>query len=94
MNATDIPAHIPLIHLNGTSKDSLKDAMEKLYSAVGEALDVSRQCNPNMRDYYSFADANVRFRAAVEHVRAWQGRLESIRTDIESDIGFIDAQDK
>lgn len=84
--------HTPLLHTNGTPRDSLAAALEAVYLACGEAYDKTRECNPNMRDYYPLVDGQERFKLAQERVREWQSRLDAIRSEIEADIGEIDRQ--
>lgn len=82
--------HIPMIHLNGTSRERLLEHLENLYVYIHDADTTLRECYPNMRDYYPFPDGQARYDAARERVNGWQRLLDSIRTDIEADIAAIE----
>jgi len=42
----------PTIHMNGTSKKELLEALQTAYLAIGEAKKALAQTSPNGRDYY------------------------------------------
>lgn len=42
----------PTVHLNGTSKKALLEAIENAHCAISEAMQKLRECAPNGRDYY------------------------------------------
>jgi len=87
--ADDFPKHVPLIHLNGTSFESLTDSLEKLYGSLQAARDRIRECRPNGRDYYPFPDAATRLEAASERVGGWERAIDKILAEIEEDVGHI-----
>lgn len=43
---------LPVIHMNGTSADSLTDDLCRAYSALSDAYDKVKNTAPNGRDYY------------------------------------------
>jgi hypothetical protein len=43
---------VPMVHLNGTSKQSLLDQYENAIKALEDAKDVLLKSAPNGRDYY------------------------------------------
>jgi hypothetical protein len=79
---------VPVVHLNGTSKQDLLKAMEGAYSALGDAYDKLREMAPNARDYY-VTGPDAYARAAKEH-RHRMMRVDAIRTEIEALVGSVD----
>ena len=51
--------HRPLIHLNGTSAESLARDLEAAGLALRIALDALQACSPNGRDYYCSPDSTI-----------------------------------
>lgn len=43
---------VPIIHLNGTSKQMLLDDLENAYYALNKAYAAIKETGPNGRDYY------------------------------------------
>lgn len=79
----------PIIHLNGTSKDHLINALSDAYDALERAAEKVRRCAPNGRDYYP-QPGLMKF-AEEQHIR----RLEVIRNlqvSIEREIELIQEQ--
>ncbi len=70
------PRHLPTIHMNGDPIANLTEPLADLYSALGHAYDFSRQCMPNMRNFYMHADGRERYDAAIARVRSWQERID------------------
>jgi hypothetical protein len=84
---------VPAIHLNGTSKESLVEALEDAYISIGNAYDALRECAPNGRDYYVY-DYNDSFtRARVEWLNRLN-RLDSVRRELEAIVGGIEKNEK
>jgi hypothetical protein len=77
----DNNAHvIPLIHVNGTSGERLRDEVFIAYGAVGTAVQALTDAAPNARDYYPLgADA---FRAAQTAHDARVRRLMEIKDEL------------
>jgi predicted transcriptional regulator len=73
---------VPAVHLNGTSKESLVEALENAYTSVGNAYDSLRECAPNGRDYYIYKDNP--FERAREEWRNRMERLDSVRRELEA----------
>jgi hypothetical protein len=46
----------PVVHLNGTSRDELRDGYANAHTAVEQAIKVVEQASPNARDYYVQGD--------------------------------------
>lgn len=76
----------PIIHLNGTSKESLLEALENAYAAVREAMDKLRECAPNGRDYYPEPG---RMDKAVAQHRQRQEHLQAVYDSIEAEAYAI-----
>lgn len=80
---------IPTIHLNGTSRESLLDALGTAGSALYAALKALDECAPNGRDYYpqgptaltealtEHADRCAHVRAALHEIRAMAEIIET-----------------
>ena len=72
--ATALSVVTPIIHLNGTSREALSDALCEAYAAVNEALEKLRECAPNGRDYYPepgrMDKALAQHRTRQEHLQA------------------------
>lgn len=88
MATTDVIA--PIVHLNGTSADSLLFALSNAYNDLEKAAESVRQCGPNGRDYYP--QPGLMQRAESQHRR----RLETIRdlqAEIEREMDLIQQQD-
>ena len=71
----------PTIHLNGTSKESLLEDIEKAYAAIGEAQQALAQMTPNGRDYYPQGPDAI-YKALEEH-RQRQQKLEDVRKELQ-----------
>lgn len=75
----------PIIHLNGTSAQTLSDNLCDAYAAVTEAMEKLRQCAPNGRDYYPqpglMALAEAQHRARGDMLKAV---LDSLEAEAES----------
>jgi len=79
---------VPTIHLNGTSKQSLLDALSTAEHALGVALETLHDASANGRDYYPQGIAAwERARAEGESRIA---RVRSVRLEIEALIIAID----
>jgi hypothetical protein len=72
---------LPVIHMNGTSRERLMDAIEEAYSKVGDAMSALAQTAPNGRDYYP-AGPEAFERAVAEH-QSRMTRLQSVREELE-----------
>ena len=71
----------PLIHLNGTSRQSLLDQLCDAGEAVRKAMDALCQASPNGRDYYPLGPEAYK-RALDEHQSRYD-RLTSVRRELE-----------
>jgi hypothetical protein len=69
---------VPAVHLNGTGKNDLLDALEKAYRACNDAYDALRQTAPNGRDYYVYGP-DAYSRARDEHLQ----RMRAIDTVVK-----------
>jgi len=52
----DRPKGFPMIHLNGTSAETLAHQYDEAYAALIEAQEKLAETAPNQRDYYPLAD--------------------------------------
>lgn len=78
---------VPCIHPNGTSKESILEALEEAHIAIGQAYDKLKQTAPNGRDYYVYKDnpyerARSEWTSRMERLHSVQLELEAISTGI------------
>lgn len=82
----------PLIHMNGSSADTLIDGYRAAHSALSAGLDALYACSPNGRDYYPqakqgcpdpFKQARREHDARIERVRQTLTEIESIVENIQ-----------
>lgn len=78
---------LPIIHLNGTSRDELIHLRCEVYSALSTVEEALRQMNPNSRDYYPEPGLMEK---AIEHHRRRQKIVADLRDEIEKEIGLIE----
>lgn len=81
----------PIIHGNGTSKESLLEALKVAYSAVRDAMDKLRECAPNGRDYYPEPG---RMEKAVAQHRQRQEHLQAVYDSIGDEALAISVGDE
>lgn len=79
----------PIVHLNGTSKESLLEARQEVYDALNEAYRALREIAPNGRDYYVKPGLMEK---AVEQHRRRQQVLDDLMKEIEAEMEAIDGQ--
>lgn len=80
---------VPSIHLNGTSKESLTDALREAYQAIGDAYMVHRETAPNARDYYP--QGPQAFQKAREAFEARCRKLVEVREELLAIFEGIDS---
>lgn len=71
---------IPLIHLNGTSRETLEEQVSTAYRAILNAVKALEGMAPNGRDYYPRGDAA--FARATEQHRSRADRLVAIKDEL------------
>ncbi len=81
----------PLIHLNGTTADSLIEELNEAYIAIDAALDAMRKIGPNGRDYYPLGPEAME--AATTQHRSRAMRLQNVKDELEAIINAIDAKE-
>ena len=69
---------VPMIHLNGTSAESLMGAID----AIGQAYEMLKQCSPNGRDYYTHATAPQAMTTAQDEHRARLLSLHNLQAEL------------
>lgn len=79
---------LPLIHLNGTSKDSLTEDVWAAWTALEAAITTVVNARPNARDYYplgpdAFKTAAKEHEARVEKLVSVQKELQALAEGIE-----------
>lgn len=80
---------LPMIHLNGTSKESLIEGLCKASNAIEEAYQALKQTAPNGRDYYPLGSEAIRV-AESEHMDRLR-RLDGVKEEIDEMTRAIDS---
>lgn len=81
---------IPLLHLNGTSREGLTGPLQKAHRALYEAEQTLAETAPNGRDYYPRGNDAHRVAQGQHYDR--QARLRAIREEIEALYLGVDEQ--
>lgn len=78
---------IPLVHLNGTSKQSLLDQYENAIKALEDAKEVLLKSAPNGRDYYPLEEGayGIAFNQHVTRI----GKIDSVINELASIVEEI-----
>ena len=79
---------MPVVHMNGTSMESLLEQRETVYTALTTALDAFREVSPNPRDYY--VGVPGLFEQAVAQYNRRTATLQALRDEIEEEVGLLD----
>lgn len=89
MNTKPDMSHIvlPIVHLNGTSAESLINARDEAYRALSDALMAFREVAPNGRDYYP--DPGRMERAVAQHQRRCE-TIYGLMLELEYEVGEIE----
>lgn len=72
---------IPIVHLNGTSREALIEQRCEASHALREALEKLSGCYPNARDYY-VGDAGLYRKACTQH-EGYENALRRVKNAIE-----------
>jgi hypothetical protein len=83
---------VPMVHMNGTGKQDLMNAIEEAYTALGVAYDKLRLTVPNGRDFYPYGPEAIK--RAVEEHRSRMVRIDDIRNELEAIVGGIDDREQ
>ena len=76
----------PIVHLNGTSRDSLLGQRSDAYDALEKAAAALRQMAPNGRDYY-LEEGRLQ-KAEAQHMRRLAA-IRSLQDEIEREMHLI-----
>lgn len=79
---------IPTIHMNGTSKGSLIEALCKASHALNDAYKALRATAPNGRDYYQQGPEAMKAAVAEHHARL--RKLDEVKGEVDSMAQAID----
>ncbi len=71
----------PMIHLNGTSRESLLEGYIDSVNAVHHAIEVLQKNAPNARDYY-LMPGDPKFEPAMAEHEARLQKLESVLAEL------------
>jgi hypothetical protein len=83
---------LPTIHLNGTSKERLLEAINDAYWKIGEAQRALAETTPNGRDYYTPQRDYDRLAKATNEHYARMLKLADILKELEELAEGIDTQ--
>lgn len=79
---------LPVIHLNGTSKDALLDAYGIAVDALNTAYRAIKETAPHGRDYYPMGPHAMKV-ATEEHMERLR-KVDAVRIEIEEMMTKID----
>ena len=86
MNVNEII--LPIVHLNGTSPDSLIEEREVAFRGLYDAYAAMRQMAPNGRDYYP--EPGLLERAIEQHDRRLRA-IHDLQSELEYEVKMIQA---
>jgi len=78
----------PTVHLNGTSKNALREQALDAVEALDKALKAMAEAAPNGRDFYPQGEV-VLVQAQVEH-RARMKEVEQVASEYRAMVNAID----
>jgi hypothetical protein len=87
--ATDTPVTFPTVHLNGTSRDALREGYCKATAAIRAAGNALAEAGPNARDYYPQGPGA--FEAARAQHQSRLDRLAAVREELYQILESLDA---
>jgi hypothetical protein len=73
---------MPMVHLNGTGKDSLLEQLSNASDALNDAYAAIKQAVPNGRDYYPLGPAAMQ--AATDQHFDRLRRLDAIKAELDA----------
>ena len=79
---------IPIVHMNGTSREALKDERANVIDALVEAGKHLARMAPNGRDYY--LEKGLMDKAVAQQERR-MNTLKSLITELEAELEAIDS---
>jgi hypothetical protein len=79
---------VPIVHLNGTSPESLSAGYEAAYDAVQQAIRMLADSAPNGRDYYMYPGDALSV-ATNEHFARMQ-KLQDVAKELDELIGHVE----
>ena len=85
--AADLGLVLPIIHMNGDTRETLIGNLSELYTALREADRALCQCGPNGRNYYPVPGLMEK---AVEQHRRRQATLAALIAEIEAEAIALD----
>lgn len=80
----------PIVHLNGSGRQNLIDALANAYSAIEKAAEALRQTAPNGRDYYP-AGPEALEAARQQHTRRIRA-LRDLQDELVEECNLIEEQ--
>jgi hypothetical protein len=81
---------IPIIHLNGTSREALLDGYLGVYKALKISIDKIYDAAPNGRDYYIYGEGA--FEKARKQHEDRVNKLKLVMEELEYIINSIDCE--
>lgn len=88
---TEKPAIVaPIVHLNGSGRQNLIDALANAYSAIEQAAEALKQTAPNGRDYYP-AGPEALEAASSQYIRRNRA-LRDLQEELQEEIYLIEEQ--
>jgi len=81
---------IPVVHLNGTSKQELLRLYDDAFTKLESAYQALKQAAPNGRDYYVVSTFAIS--GAQKDHQNWLRLIDSVKDELEEIMTGIDAQ--
>ena len=80
---------VPTVHLNGTSREALYEALATAAEAVYQAVEALQATYPNGRDYYpqgsgALRQAEAEYQSRVERVSAVRAELMELMSAVQA----------
>jgi hypothetical protein len=85
--AADLGIVLPIIHMNGDTRETLLGNLSSLYTALRETDRALCQCGPNGRNYYPVP--GLMEKAVAQHRRR-QATLAALIAEIEAEAIALD----
>jgi len=79
---------LPIIHMNGSNRESLQMALDEVYGKLGDALDAMKEIAPNGRDYYPDPG---RLALAIDQHQSRLKVITHLRNELEREIYLLDS---
>ena len=84
----NLSLEVPTIHLNGTSKERLLEAIEEAHLKIDHAIKALTECAPNGRDYYVGLKAGATYDRLEKALAEHSVRIAALLT-VQRELGTL-----